>query len=58
MNAPPITRRAVLATALTASLASRVRAEELRQLKVAVSSTSFAMGSVRIAMEAGLFAKH
>ena len=57
MNAPPITRRAVLATALTASLASRVRAEELRQLKVAVSSTSFAMGSVRIAMEAGLFAK-
>ena len=57
MNKPLIGRRAVLATALTVSLASRVRAEDLRQLKVAVSSTSFAMGSVRIGMEAGLFAK-
>jgi ABC-type nitrate/sulfonate/bicarbonate transport system substrate-binding protein len=58
MNTPRIDRRALLASTLSISLAARASAQELRQVTVAVSSTSFAMGAVRIGMEAGLFANH
>ena len=57
MNTPLIARRTLLATALAAAAVGRSRAEDLRLVKVAVSSTSFAIGGVRIGQQVGLFEK-
>jgi ABC-type nitrate/sulfonate/bicarbonate transport system substrate-binding protein len=52
-----IGRRPLLVAALATSLAPRAKAQAFRDVTVAVSSTSFALGGVRIGQNAGLFEK-
>jgi ABC-type nitrate/sulfonate/bicarbonate transport system substrate-binding protein len=62
MNTPLISRRAALAAAISTPLAAavsgRARAADMREVTMAVSSTSFAIGGVRIGQQAGIFERH
>ena len=62
MNKPLISRRAALAAALStpfaAAVARRAHAADVREVTMAVSSASFAIGGVRIGMQTGIFERN
>ena len=62
MNKPPITRRsalaATLATSFAAALARPAAAADVHEVVMAVSSTSFAIGGVRIGQQTGIFERN
>ncbi len=55
MTARPTGRRTLLALTLAAAATGRARADDVREVTVAVSSTSFVLGGVRIGEQTGLF---
>jgi ABC-type nitrate/sulfonate/bicarbonate transport system substrate-binding protein len=57
MTGFPLARRTLLASALTAVAARHAAAADAAEVKVALPSTSFAIGAFRIAQQAGLFDK-
>lgn len=57
MTGFPLARRTLLASAMTAAVARRAAADDVLEAKLALPSTSFAIGAFRIAQQAGLFDK-
>jgi ABC-type nitrate/sulfonate/bicarbonate transport system substrate-binding protein len=53
-----ISRRPLLGMMIAAGLVRRASAQELREVRVTVSSTSFVLGGLRIGEQAGLFNKN
>ena len=58
MTTSDIKRRSLLSLALGATVAGRARADEIVDVTVTVSSTSFVLGGVRIGEQSGLFTKN
>ena len=58
MGSSGFDRRSILGLAFGAAAIGRARGQELREVAVTVSSTSFVLGGVRIGAQTGIFVRN